>query len=626
MVAPTDSTAESTSAHRLDILTAAYRDAGIALHQPASVDDRAILEDSVLGVAQKIRALSQRLPSAPPLISVLIPFYNHHEYMAACLESLAQQTFQNFEVSIYDDGSTEPLIKKIVRSTLGGAALRLHRNPTNLGPAHTRNWLLAHARGAYIAWQDADDYSSPHRLWEQLTYLLQHPAVQGVGTAITQTARNASDSCVVYPTHACDGHYFNGCCASFMLRLDAAKAAGQYDTNWSHAGEDVDFFMRIKPASSLHNLPTALYHYRQHPDQLTAQPNFALSSTYLCLIQLLRSHHLTPSASPDQMQRTIEHFIDLHSRVYDGSDMAEIYVHRCMQNAQQDRTARAYLVPLAVKMPKSFYHLARHIRCNEQRLLTYPRQMRMLCALLWQLLRTAGWVLMAILRFIYRQGRALGKRFLRLGGGGKQRQPAAPSLAAPVASPQPAPSKSSRWQGFWQLIGALLGRLAQEVRLCYQFWTDAACVRGLIRSIAAKVRSLCQWPQRIRAIYYALVLSESIQTSAQISIPTITSQQLDTAYNAYQTLLDQHSLCPTEKDPTACIEQMMALRCTPLNATPFKVKYITVILQRIRAGEQSLLYLPYLAAQYPAIALRQPQLVTRARINRLLMRLLRSRT
>ena len=94
-----------------------------------------------------------------PAISVLVPLYNAEKYIGECLESLAAQTFQDFEIIIADDCSTDNS-RAVVQnfSENFGERLRLVKLPKNSGcPSVPRNFALGKARGKYVYYLDSDD-------------------------------------------------------------------------------------------------------------------------------------------------------------------------------------------------------------------------------------------------------------------------------------------------------------------------------------------------------------------------------------------------------------------------------------------------------------------------------------
>ena len=100
-------------------------------------------------------------PTAYPAISVVIPLFNTEEYITECLDSLLAQTFQDFEVIVVDDCSTDKSVE-IVESYAPKfkGRLRLARTEKNSGGGGyvPRNIGLSLARGEYVYFMDADDY------------------------------------------------------------------------------------------------------------------------------------------------------------------------------------------------------------------------------------------------------------------------------------------------------------------------------------------------------------------------------------------------------------------------------------------------------------------------------------
>jgi glycosyltransferase involved in cell wall biosynthesis len=98
-----------------------------------------------------------------PKINVLIPTYNRDLFLDICLQSLTKQTYKNFDVCIYDDGSTDNTTK-VVDQYRDKLNIRYVRSEKNQGVGNARNQLLEMINGDYFAWQDSDDIATPDRL------------------------------------------------------------------------------------------------------------------------------------------------------------------------------------------------------------------------------------------------------------------------------------------------------------------------------------------------------------------------------------------------------------------------------------------------------------------------------
>jgi CDP-glycerol glycerophosphotransferase len=91
-----------------------------------------------------------------PTLSVIIPFYNVDLYVAACLDSVVQQTFDDLEVILVDDGSTDASQEIVAGFLRKDDRLRL-LSQANRGPGAARNTGVSQACGEYVAFVDADD-------------------------------------------------------------------------------------------------------------------------------------------------------------------------------------------------------------------------------------------------------------------------------------------------------------------------------------------------------------------------------------------------------------------------------------------------------------------------------------
>lgn len=114
------------------------------------------------------------MSEARDLVSVIIPFWNEATVTLRAVRSALEQTHQNFEVILVDDGSTED-ISSIVALTKSEPRTLLLRQ-ANAGPAAARNRALEAARGEYVAFLDADDRFFPLKIERQLGLMRQRGA------------------------------------------------------------------------------------------------------------------------------------------------------------------------------------------------------------------------------------------------------------------------------------------------------------------------------------------------------------------------------------------------------------------------------------------------------------------
>lgn len=102
-----------------------------------------------------------------PKISVLIPMYNRKHYIEQCLDSALRQTFQDYEIIVRDDGSTDgsaDFVAERYADVISSGKLKLRRNEKNIGEFQTLNMLILEARGKYLMFLSSDDLYLPHGL------------------------------------------------------------------------------------------------------------------------------------------------------------------------------------------------------------------------------------------------------------------------------------------------------------------------------------------------------------------------------------------------------------------------------------------------------------------------------
>jgi glycosyltransferase involved in cell wall biosynthesis len=104
-----------------------------------------------------------------PLLSVFIPTYNGERYVREAIESALDNGYADLEIVVLDDGSTDATVKTI--ESIRHPAIRLSRNPRNLGVVETRRRGVPLLRGRYVALLDQDDIAVPGRFAAQIERL-----------------------------------------------------------------------------------------------------------------------------------------------------------------------------------------------------------------------------------------------------------------------------------------------------------------------------------------------------------------------------------------------------------------------------------------------------------------------
>jgi glycosyltransferase involved in cell wall biosynthesis len=106
-----------------------------------------------------------------PKVSVLMAVYNRPELIKKAVESFLRQTYQNCELIICDDCSTDSTLEVIKQFAKENATIKWHQNKTNQGFITTINWLFSIADGEYVCICDSDDEMATNRIEHQLSVL-----------------------------------------------------------------------------------------------------------------------------------------------------------------------------------------------------------------------------------------------------------------------------------------------------------------------------------------------------------------------------------------------------------------------------------------------------------------------
>lgn len=207
-------------------------------------------------------AHSQRM--MVPRVSVLIPCYNAGRFLGQALDSVLGQTYQDYEIIVADDGSEDDSAAVCARYPQVRYFYHAHS-----GISVTRNLAVSKARGALIAFLDADDLWHPEKLEKQVAYLDAHPECR----LVFACARNFSDTPPETRTprqeqllRANMDHYLASCC----IRRELFETCGGFREDYSH-GEDTQWVARLWAAgvNMNHCIREDLYLRRIHDSNIS---------------------------------------------------------------------------------------------------------------------------------------------------------------------------------------------------------------------------------------------------------------------------------------------------------------------------------------------------------------------
>jgi glycosyltransferase involved in cell wall biosynthesis len=205
-----------------------------------------------------------------PLISVIIPCYNHGQFLGEAIESALGQSYPHVEVLVVDDGSTDHSAQ--VAASFGDRIRSIHKQNSGLSAA--RNTGILECRGEFVLCLDADDYLWPDMLERHVEAIRAHPTgtvfhgitreVNLSGEILSQGKAQAIDD--AFHTLLAGNRF---AVHSVTVRRSAFANAGLFDVHL-RACEDWEMWIRLAAAGyEFVPVPDAIAVYRRYPGSMS---------------------------------------------------------------------------------------------------------------------------------------------------------------------------------------------------------------------------------------------------------------------------------------------------------------------------------------------------------------------
>ncbi len=204
-----------------------------------------------------------------PTITCIMPAYNAEKYVKEAIESILNQTYNDFEFIIIDDGSKDDTPNIIEEYANKDERIVYLANEENKGISYTRNRGLATAKGKYIAIMDADDVAEYERFEKQIEYMENNEDIGVLGAAARMINEDANESNTIgrpaedreiklYALHS--SPVINPTAMIRKTIIDENNL--RYDEEYNGA-EDYEFWQRMSKITKFHNLPEVLMRCRE---------------------------------------------------------------------------------------------------------------------------------------------------------------------------------------------------------------------------------------------------------------------------------------------------------------------------------------------------------------------------
>lgn len=296
------------------------------------------------------------MPTPNPVVSVIIPNYNHAKYISDAITSVLNQTFPHFEIIVVDDGSTDDSRKVVAE--FGDRVRYIWQ--VNGGLSSARNTGIAQARGEFISVLDADDMYEPDFM-SVLVPILQNDSEVGAvycgyrfvdvsDQPLPQVEARLIASDYLFQA-LLDGNFLVP--ESILVRKDCYDKVGPFDVKLS-ACEDMDMWLRIAKQYKVLGVTNILARHRILPNSMSTDP-VRQTENRLAVIQ--KHFGLKPS---------IDHeWTEPQQRAYGQAYLAssvEYLQARMIKRAYESFCNMAAASPTLLTQLNTFYELA----CGEQ--------------------------------------------------------------------------------------------------------------------------------------------------------------------------------------------------------------------------------------------------------------------
>jgi glycosyltransferase involved in cell wall biosynthesis len=215
-----------------------------------------------------------------PLISVVMPAYNSSKFIGEAAESALKQTYQNIELIIVDDGSTDNTLAVAEDLSDKDKRVKVYSIPPAGRPSVPRNYAISKAEGEYIAFLDSDDVWTKNKLKDQLDVLRNNPDA-GFVYSVSKTFGDVN---LFSPYYEVLPLFFRAArrredllkigntipLSSTVVKAELLREAGGFDEDPELKVEDYDLWLRLSSMRPFIFIPKLHVYYRIHSGQFSS--------------------------------------------------------------------------------------------------------------------------------------------------------------------------------------------------------------------------------------------------------------------------------------------------------------------------------------------------------------------
>ena len=230
----------------------------------------------------------------PTPVSLITTVYNRAPFLPACLDSILAQTYADFDLLIWDDGSTDDSLEIAHHYAQKDDRIRVIAAP-HQGLARSLKDAIATTTNPYLGWVDSDDYLAPTALAETIAILNSHPNVGVVYTnhlLVDEQGRDKGLGKLCRIPYSKDGLLVDFMTFHFrLLRRSVYEQVGGIDPTFI-ASEDYDLCLKLSEVTDFYHLPKPLYFYRRHSGNVTNNQVELIGSVHQAITNALQRRGL----------------------------------------------------------------------------------------------------------------------------------------------------------------------------------------------------------------------------------------------------------------------------------------------------------------------------------------------